>query len=176
MVKEPREKKICEEILDLISEKDNNPLSNYQNKIENTKSYYHADPIEQFNLSIRIHDKIDRKNKKIKSDFELNPYTSFGLHMGESQGSSEFSHIQIKKSFENIDNKKKKMQDEIEQNIDKLFNSIFNIRNGKDNKSLIEYYLKIVKDKLENYYNKYDNFDFIYNSLNINENYRKIKE
>ena len=176
IVNEPEEKKLCEEILDLISEKDNKPLSYYQNRIENIKRYYHADPVEQFNLSNRIHDQINRRHKKIKSDLELNPYTKFGLHIGEPQGSSEFSHIQIKKSFENIDYNQKKMQSEIEKNINILFESIYKIRNGTNAISIFYYYIQIVKENLEQYFKKYKNIEFIYISPNIKENYRKIED
>lgn len=174
--KDSEEKQLCQEILDLISDKNQKPLSYYQNRIENTKSYSRADPVEQFYFSNQIHNQIDKRNYNIKQKLEENPYTQFGLHIGEEPGKSEFSHLQIPKSYDSSDITKLSLEEKIKEQIKKLFNALDEYINKKkyNLKETVEIYIQMVNNHLNEYISKYKDIRFVYEKTNIKENLIKI--
>ena len=170
--KDSEEKQLCQEILDLISDKNKKPLSYYQNRVENTKSYSRADPVEQFYFSNQIHNQIDKRNYNIKQKLEENPYTQFGLHMGEEPGKSEFSHLRIPKSYDYSDNTKLYLEASIKEQIKKLFNALDEYLNKKEYflKNNVKYYIEVLDKNLNEYFSKYQNIRFVYEKTNIKEN------
>ena len=62
-----QEKFLCDEILDLIQDSNQKPISYYQNRAENYKSNYHLDSQECFKLSNEINNRIANiANKSMK--------------------------------------------------------------------------------------------------------------
>ena len=59
-----QEQSLCDEILDLINDKNRKPISYYQGRVENIQSSSKADPLESVKLSNQIHEKIDKRNEK----------------------------------------------------------------------------------------------------------------
>lgn len=59
------EQSLCDEILDLINDKNHKPISYYQGRVENVQSSSKAAPVESVKLSNQIHEKIDKINEKI---------------------------------------------------------------------------------------------------------------
>ena len=166
--KDPEEKKLCDEILDLINDANQKPLSYYQNRIENTHSDSRADPIQQLQFSSQIHNIIDKRNEQLKNQLEQNPNAKFGLNMGEQPGNSEFSRIAIPNPAKNIDPLKLELEKGINIRIKSLFNSLDLFLKTKDS-NLLDRDYKDLKNQLNIYFNKYGNINFIYENNNIEE-------
>ena len=166
--KDQEEKKLCDEILELINDENQKPLSYYQNRIENTHSDSRADSIQQLQFSSQIHNIIDKRNEQIKNQLEQNPNARFGLNMGEQPGNSEFSHIAIPNPAKNKDIFKQELEKEINIKIKSLFNSLNLFLETKDSNLLDSDYNEL-KNQLNIYFNKYGNINFIYENNNIEE-------
>ena len=166
--KDPEEKKLCDEILDLINDANQKPLSYYQNRIENTHSDSRADPIQQLQFSSQIHNIIDKRNEQLKNQLEQNPNAKFGLNMGEQPGNSEFSRIAIPNPAKNIDPLKLELEKGINIRIKSLFNSLDLFLKTKDS-NLLDLDYKDLKNQLNIYFKKYGNINFIYENNNIEE-------
>ena len=161
--KDPEEKKLCNEILDLINDANQKPLSYYQNRIENTHKSSRSDPIEQFQFSNQIHNQIDKRNGEIMYQLEQNPYAQFGLNLGGQPGKGEFSHIPTPNFAKNKGQHQQKLENEIISQVDSLFNS-FEARAPQ----FEQHYQKIGK-KLDEYFKKYQNIDFVFQRFNIDK-------
>ena len=72
------EKSLCNEILDLIRDSNQKPISYYQDRVESCHSSSRVDVQKSLKLSNLIHDQIDMRNEKIKNEIERNPYTRYG--------------------------------------------------------------------------------------------------
>lgn len=177
--RDPEEKQLCQEILDLISNENRKPISYYQNRVENIVSYSRADPVEQFYLSNQIHNQIDKRNYDIKQKLEENPYTQFGLHMGERPGKSEFSHLQIPKSFNSSDNAQLCLEENIKELIKTLFDTLEQYLNNTKNfylKDIVIENIKNIDKKLDEYLSKCNNIKFVYEKTEIKEYFKKIEK
>ncbi len=163
--KDSEEKQLCQEILDLISDENQKTLSFYQNRVENIKSYSHADPVEQFYFSNQIHDQIDKRNFNIKQKLEENPRVQFGLYMREEPGKSEFSHLQIPNSYVYVDPNKLKLEEDIKNQINNLVKNLYacNICYKDD--------VQLLKNNLDEYYKKYKNLNFLDKKTDIKKIY-----
>jgi hypothetical protein len=72
------EKSLCNEILDLIRDSNQKPISYYQDRVESCHSSSRVDVQKSLKLSNLIHDQIDMRNEEIKNEIERNPYTRYG--------------------------------------------------------------------------------------------------
>ena len=166
--KDQEEKKLCDEILELINDENQKPLSYYQNKIENTHSDSRADSIQQLQFSSQIHNIIDKRNEQIKNQLEQNPNAKFGLNMGEQPGNSEFSHVAIPNPAKNKDIIKLELEKNINIKIKSLFNSLDLFLENKNSNQLESDYNEL-KKQLNIYFKEYKNINFTYENNNIEE-------
>lgn len=155
MAKNKEEKKICDELLDLINDKNIKPMSYYYNKIEKIKPSSQVDPTKGIIMSNKIHNIMDKRAEEINEKILNNPDEKFGLKMGKELNSSEFSHLgndihMATKSLEQIN-----FENEIRTKIKDL-DSI--IKNYEDNKKL-------------NFKTIYDNISFVKESLKQNKDF-----
>ena len=63
------EKKLCDEIIDLIEDKNIKPISHYQQLIENTYTSSQSDPIKSLTMANKIHDIMDKRDAQINNSF-----------------------------------------------------------------------------------------------------------
>lgn len=165
-------KNLCGEILDLIYEQNPKPLAYYQGRIEkNSISNSGTEPISQFELSNRIHDRLDKRDEKVKEELLRNPNAKFGLHMNEELPNTEYNNIIPKKSGIHLSKEELKIQKMMEQKINKNFLDLkIGIENYfnqiPSNIDLVASFGAIQND-LRNYHQKYNQIDFLFNSYNI---------
>ena len=100
--KEKDLQKLCNNILDLIKDENEKPISFYQSRAENTKSATRADPVENVQMANKIYNIMDKRNEKINKKIQDNQNAKFGLVIGEEYSKGEFNCL--KKD----ENKKKK--------------------------------------------------------------------
>ena len=172
--RDQEEKKLCDEILELISDGNQKPLSYYQNRIENTHKSSRSDPIQQFQFSNKIHNQIDKRDEEIKYQLEQNPNAQFGLTMGGQPGNGEFSNIEIPNSAQYKDQYQLNLEDEIIKQVDSLFNSLDLYFKTKISPQFEQHYKKLGK-KLDEYFKKHQNIDFVFERYNLNEKLNLIK-
>ena len=172
---DPEEKKLCDEILELIKDENQKPLSYYQNRIENTHKSSRSDPIQQFQFSQKIHNQIDKRDEEIKYQLEQNPNAQFGLTMGGQPGNGEFSNIEIPNSAECKDQYQLNLEEEIIKQVHSLFNSLDIYFQTKNTPSQLEQHYKTLEELLDKYFNKYQNIDFVFQSNNLDEKFNQIK-
>ena len=169
IAKDKQEKSLCDEILDLINDKNQRPISYYQGRVESVQSSSKAEPIESVKVSNLIHNKIDDRNKKINSEIEANPNAKFGLKIAGKPGNTEFSNIQITKD-QKKDTKLLKKEKDIVKKVEDLIKSVdvfFEIKEVKD--SMIEEKLKNVYKCLDNFHKENNNIDFIFRKIHKEE-------
>lgn len=168
------EKKICDEVLDLINDKNAKSMSYYYGKIENIKSSSIADPTKSFQMSNKIHDIMDKRDEKISKDLMKNPNTKFGIEIGRAPGSSEFSHLE-----KNIDIKKNKSPEQLkfEKDIVPKFKSLFKIINEYSTQrhflDLSKFYHNFIPIETES---KSKDLGFIFKEINIDQMIKIIDE
>ena len=174
-----QEQSLCDEILDLINDKNQKPISYYQGRVENVQSFSQADPVKSLQMSNLIHDQIDIRNKGIKNDVERNPNIKYGLKMNMQPGSSEFSHI---KSKSNIDIQHSNqtnvlLKQEIINNLLDLFKSVGNYFYYPQYSTYedLEIQCKRAQYNLEKYSNNVQNdFSFVYSYIKIEDEIKKL--
>jgi len=173
--KDKEEKKLCDEILELIKDGNQKPLSYYQNRIENTHKSSRSDPIQQFQFSNKIHNQIDKRDEEIKYQLEQNPNAQFGLNMGGQPGNGEFSNIEIPNSAKYKDQYQLNLEDEIIKQVDSLFNSLDIYFQTKNTPPQLERHYKTLEKQLDEYFKKYQNIDFVFERNNLDEKFNQIK-
>ena len=168
--KDPEEKKLCDEILDLINDANQKPLSYYQNRIENTYKSSRSDPIQQFQFSNQIHNQIDKRNANIEYQLEQNPNAQFGLTLGGQPGKGEFSHIKTPNSIKNKDYHQQQLEKDIITQVESLFNCL-EVRLPQ-----FEQHYKTLETLLNEYFKKYHNIDFVFQRYNIEAKLKQIDD
>ena len=171
------EQKLCDEILDLISDSNQKPISYYQGRVEATTSISKCDAVEQVTLSNKIHDKIDKRNEEINKKIKDNPEAKFGLIIGEKPGKSEFSDIKKGSKAIKKDDKLIKKENIIEKNVTDLFKSVDKYFKDK-NKYENEIKEKIDKslENIEEYYKEKKDIDFLFTKIHKEETITNLKE
>ena len=160
------EKELCEEILDLINDKNNKPLSYYQEMVENMDSPSNSDPVKSLKMSNQIHDIMDNRDAKIRNEIQKNPNAKFGLQIGKQPGTSEFSNLPKDLDRKKID----QMQKSLEDNIINQMNIIIQIIDKYTKTQRLEVNslninIKNAQKVIEEYYQKY-NINVYINNLN----------
>ena len=89
--KEKDLQKLCDNILDLIKDENEKPISFYQSRAENTKSATRADPVENVQMANKIYNIMDKRNEKINKKVQDNQNAKFGLVIGEKYSKGEFN-------------------------------------------------------------------------------------
>ena len=180
MAKNKDEKSLCDEILELINDSNQKPISYYQSRVESIKSNSKCDPVEQVKMSNKIHDKIDKRNEEINKKIKENPDTKFGLKIGGKAGNGEFSDI--KKSCKNNKNKKNdenlmKKENVIVNNINELIGSFDKYIKLK-NKHEEEIQKNIIKTSsiIDEYYKDKKDIDFIYTKIHKDSTIKHLEE
>ena len=168
--KDPEEKKLCDEILDLINDANQKPLSYYQNRIENTYKSSRSDPIQQFQFSNQIHNQIDKRNANIGYQLEQNPNAQFGLTLGGQPGKGEFSHIKTPNSIKDKDYHQQQLEKDIITQVESLFNCL-EVRLPQ-----FEQHYKSLETLLNEYFKKYHNIDFVFQRYNIDVKLKQIDD
>ena len=168
--KDPEEKKLCDEILDLINDANQKPLSYYQNRIENTHKSSRSDPIQQFQFSNQIHNQIDKRNANIEYQLEQNPNAQFGLTLGGQPGKGEFSHIKTPNSIKNKDYHQQQLEKDIITQVESLFNCL------EARLPQFEQHYKSLETLLNEYFKKYHNIDFVFQRYNIDVKLKQIDD
>ena len=162
------EKKLCDEILDLIEDKNNKPISYYQQLIENTNSSSHSDPIKSLTMANKIHDIMDKRDAQISNEIQKNPNAKFGLEIGKQPGTSEFSNLPKNLDIINNDPAQKIMEDNIVNQINiivKILEKYYN-NNILESNSLLKN-IQGAEKSIDEYYIKYKNLNFIFQNFNI---------
>ena len=167
--KTPEETKLCDEILELINDGNQKPLSYYQNRIQNTHKSSHSDPIQQFQFSNKIQNQIDKRDEGIMHQLEQNPNTQYGLTLGGQPGRGEFSNIAIPNTANNKGKYQLNLEDEIIEQVYSLFNAF------EAKAPQFEQHKKILGEKLDEYFKKYQNIDFVFQKFNIDEKLQQIE-
>lgn len=178
MAKERDEIKLCDEILDLINDKNEKPISYYQGRVQSTRSFNNADPVKCLQFSNKIHDKIDFRNQSINNEIYRNPGTKYGLEIGKKPGTSEFSNLR-----RNIDVKPKEQQQIIEEKaIESKVNTLIGKYQGFFQYSTTIYeerdfekLLVDVENKISKYADKYKDLDFLKSRIHIDNEIKKVK-
>ena len=168
--KDPEEKKLCDEILDLINDANQKPLSYYQNRIENTHKSSRSDPIQQFQFSNQIHNQIDKRNANIEYQLEQNPNAQFGLTLGGQPGKGEFSHIKTPNSIKNKDYHQQQLEKDIITQVESLFNCL------EARLPQFEQHYKSLEKQLNEYFQKYQNIEFVFQIYNIDAKLKQIDD
>ena len=168
--KDPEEKKLCDEILDLINDANQKPLSYYQNRIENTYKSSRSDPIQQFQFSNQIHNQIDKRNANIEYQLEQNPNAQFGLTLGGQPGKGEFSHIKTPNSIKNKDYHQQQLEKDIITQVESLFNCL------EARLPQFEQHYKSLEKQLNEYFQKYQNIEFVFQIYNIEAKLKQIDD
>ena len=162
------EKKLCDEIIDLIEDKNIKPISYYQQLIENTNTSSQSDPIKSLTMANKIHDIMDKRDAQINNEIQRNPDAKFGLEIGRQPGTSEFSNLPKNMDVINKDPKQKIMEDNIINQMNiilKILENYYN--NGRlESNSLIKN-IKNAEIIIEEYFVKYKNLNFIFQKFNI---------
>ena len=178
IAEDSEEKKLCEEILNLISEKDKNPLSFYQNRIENSSGNNNStDVIKQFELSNKIHDHLDKRDKKVKEQIEKNPNAKFGLEIGEEEPKEE----KLSKSL-NLDinekegNEIKNQEKTIIEKIRELIRLAKQLSQEKISEKDIKKSLENAEEIIKDYYKEYENIDFLFKGIHKNSTLKTLDE
>jgi hypothetical protein len=181
MAKEKEEKNLCDEILDLINDKNERPISYYQGRVQNTRSYNRADPVQSFQFSNKIHDQIDARNESINNDLYKDPNTKYGLEIGKKPGTSEFSSL--RRSIDTIpkDQKQAKDENDIVAKVNDLISkyqeymrsySYLNINEGKECDKLLDN----INSKITKYVAKYQNLDFLRDKIHVDNEIKRVKD
>lgn len=165
MAKKKTEKHLCKEILDLIKNENEKPLSYYQNNVHNSNSFSRADPTKALKMSSQIHDRIDRRNQEINKRVEENPNAKFGIEIGGQPGNSEFSHLNPNLDYRNVPNDagKKKVVDCVV----KLFEKVTDCQNNKINVDELHSFYKQVENVLNEYYSKNRNLNVLFEEIKL---------
>lgn len=165
-------KNLCSEILELIYDQNPKPISYYQSRIEkssfsNSETY----PISQFELSNRVHDRLDKRDEKVIEELLQNQDAKFGLYMDEELPNTEYNNIIPKKEGPLLSQEELKIQKIMEQKINKNFldlkNGLENYFNKIPSNKELEGLFEVFQNDLKNYYQKYNQIDFLFNSYNI---------
>lgn len=172
--KNKEERKLCDEVLDLINDKNAKSMSYYYEKIEKIKCPSKVDPIKGFQMSNKIHNIMDKRDEKIFNELRKDPNTKFGLEIGKPIGNSEFSHL-----GNNIDITNTKSQEQLnfEEEIIIKLKSLFKIIKDYDNGSSLN-----LGDLYENYSyikikfseNKDKDLEFIFRKIKIDHKIKRI--
>ena len=178
MAKERDEIKLCDEILDLINDTNEKPISYYQGRVQSTRTFSNADPVECLQFSNKIHDKIDFRNQSINNEIYRNPGTKYGLEIGKKPGTSEFSSLR-----RNIDVKPKEQQQIIEEKaIESKVNTLIGKYQAFFQYSTTNYeerdfdkLLVDVENKISKYADKYKDLDFLKSRIHIDNEIKKVK-
>ena len=180
MAKEKEERNLCDEILDLINDKNERPISYYQGRVQNTRSYNRADPVESLQFSNKIHDQIDIRNESINNSLYKDPNSKFGLEIGKKPGTSEFSGL--RRNIDAIPKDQKQIKDENDivtkvndliikyQDYMKSFSRL-NDNEGKECDKLVEN----IDSKINKYIANYQNLDFLKSEIHIDNEIKRIK-
>ena len=175
------ERNLCDEILDLINDKNERPISYYQGRVQNTRSYNRADPVESFQFSNRIHDQIDVRNENINNTLYKDPNTKFGLEIGKKPGTSEFSSLRRNIDVTPKDQKQLKDENDIVTKLNDLINkypnymnnySHLNVNEGKECDKLVEN----INNKINKYKAKYQNLDFLKSEIHVDNEIKHVRE
>jgi hypothetical protein len=169
------DKKLCDEIIDLIEDKNVKPISYYQQLIESTNSPSHSDPIQSLTLANKIHDIMDKRDAQINNEIQRNPNAQFGLEIGKQPGSSEFSHLPKNLNVINNDPQQKIIKDNIINQINIIIKILDNYYNSGrlESNSL----MKNIKDAeiiINEYIMKYKNLNFIFQKFNIDNILKRL--
>ena len=177
MAKETDEKKLCDEILDLINDTNEKPISYYQGRVQNTRSFNNADPVESLQFSNKIHDKIDFRNQSINNEIYRNPGAKYGLELGKQPGTSEFSslrrNIDVRPKEQQQINEEKDIESKLNTLIEK-YQTLKNYANYYEEKDL-EKLLNDVENKILKYADKYKDLYFLKSKIHIENEIKKVK-
>ena len=164
------EKKLCDNILDLINDKDTKPLSYYQGLIESVNNSSHSDPIKSLKMANQIHDIMDRRDANISNEIQKNPNAKFGLEIGKHPGNSEFSNLPKNLYETNNDPKQKSMENNIINQMNIIMKILDNYyANGRLESNSLDKNIKNVQNNLEEYFKIYQNINFIFQNFNIKD-------
>ena len=181
MAREKEEKNLCDEILDLINEKNERPISYYQGRVQSTRSYNRVDPVKSLQFSNKIHDQIDVRNESINNSLYKDPNTKYGLEIGKNPGTSEFSSLRRNIDVTPKDQRQIKDENEILTKVNDLINkypdyiiksSKFNNNGGKECDKLVEN----IKSKTNKYIDNYKNVDFLRAHIHIDNELKRVKD
>ena len=180
VAKNKDEKSLCDEILELINDTDNKPISYYQARVESTASNSKCDPVEQVKMSNKIHNKIDKRNEQINKKIKENPDSKFGLKIGEKPGNGEFSDIKTNIKNEKSNKKEDKLtkkQNSIEKNVNELIESINNyFKNKSKSENEILQNINKTSQILDEYYKEKKNIDFLFTRIHKDSTIKKLEE
>ena len=178
MAKERDEIKLCDEILDLINDTNVKPISYYQGRVQSTRSFSNADPVECLQFSNKIHDKIDFRNQSINNEIYRNPGTKYGLEIGKKPGTSEFSslrrNIDVRPKEQQQINEEKVIESKINTLIEK-YQAFFQYNTTIYEEKDFEKLLGDVEKKINKYADKYKDLDFLKSRIHIDNEIKKVK-
>ena len=165
------EKKLCDEILDLINDTNEKNLSYYEKIVEDIdSSSSQTDPIKSLQMSNQIHNIMDKRDEEIRNKLEKNQNAKFGLEIGKQSGNSEFSNLQKDIDIKNKDQKQKLFEDKISNQMQIILGIIKNVSksiNLDDNN--LDSNIKKADELIEEYYTKYQNSKFLFENFNIKD-------
>ena len=180
--KEKELQKLCDEILDLITDENEKPIAFYQARVENTKTTTRADPVENVQMANKIHNIMDKRNEEINKKVKDDQNTKFGLIMAGDYEKSEFSGLikGDKKKKKNKENKKsqkklKKEEKKITKKMEELLESISDyVKEKKKAEKAIQEDTKEIDESLEKYFKENDDIDFLFEQIHKEETIKKL--
>ena len=180
--KEKELQKLCDDILDLIKDENEKPISFYQARVEKTKTTTRADPVENVQMANKIHNIMDKRNEEVNKKVEDNKNAKFGLIMGGDYEKSEFSGLKKddKKKKKNKENKKgqeklKKEEKKITKKVEELLESISDyVKEKKNTEKTIQKDTEEIDESLEKYFKENDDIDFLFEQIHKEETIKKL--
>lgn len=168
--RDPEEKELCKEIIEIIRGTDSKPISYYQNQISNGSNYAPMDPNLALNMSNFAHNIIDQRNANIEREFSINPNMKINLVMNGTPGQNEYynRYYNEVQSVNNPNKMKKQQETKLINQLKEVFDMI-NIC-SRDNNYISETQARVEnfhKD-LNEYFTIYSNIDFIFTKFHIN--------
>jgi hypothetical protein len=180
--KEKDLQKLCDDILDLIKDENEKPISFYQARVENMKTTIRADPVQNVQMANKIHNIMDKRNEEVNKKVEDNKNAKFGLIMGGDYEKSEFSGLKKddKKKKKNKENKKgqeklKKEEKKITKKVEELLESISDyVKEKKNTEKTIQKDTEEIDESLEKYFKENDDIDFLFEQIHKEETIKKL--
>lgn len=165
------EKKLCDEILDLINDTNDKNLSYYERIIEDIdSSSSQTDPIKSFQMSNQIHNIMDKRDEEIRNELQKNPNAKFGLEIGKQPGNSEFSNLQKDIDIKNKDPKQKSSEDKILNKIQIILRILENVsKNKRLEANSLDANIRNTDILINEYFTKYQNLNFLFQKFNIKD-------
>lgn len=170
------EKKLCDEIIDLIEDKNIKPVSYYHQLVESINCPSHSDPIKSLTMANKIHDIMDKRDAQISNVIQMNPNAKFGLEIGKQPGTSEFSNLPKNLDITSKDPQQKIMEDNIINQMNIILKILQNYsNNGRLESNSLMKNINNAEKSLDEYYGKYKNLNFIFLKFNIDSIIKNLK-